>query len=63
MKNIKELRRDKKISQWFLAHKTGISRYRIQLIEATYAIPTNDELKKINAVLSGNITKIDTKLK
>ena len=49
--NIKFWRQELKMSQWDLSHLTGIARWKMQLIECDHKEPTEDELKKISAVL------------
>lgn len=49
--DLREARFRKRLSQWGLTIKTGISQSKISLIERQYVIPNDDEKQKIAQAL------------
>jgi transcriptional regulator, XRE family len=56
--DLKSLRVQKRLTQWDIRVKTGISQSKLSLIENGYINPSEDEIKKIAQVLGDKPEKI-----
>ncbi len=52
MKQIKEIRESKGMSQWKLAKEAGVNQSRISLIENDLVLPNTKEINRISAALN-----------